>query len=55
MYYFSKLMSIISHQQILLRYADQLGIGDEVLVPRNDKLTSVNVISVSDLTMQGSH
>ena len=38
-----------------LRYADNLSIGDEVLVPTDDKLTSTKVIHVSTLVMQGEN
>ena len=40
---------------ISLRYADQLSIGDEVLVQRNDKLMPVQVIKISNFTTQGNH
>ena len=35
------------------RYADQLTIGDELLVQGNSKLTPAKVIHVSNLVMQG--
>ena len=39
--------------KLLLRYANQVAIGDEILVLRNNELTSVEVISVSKMTLQG--
>ena len=39
----------------LVSYADQLSIGDEVLVQGNNDLTSAKVINISDLTMQGKY
>ena len=37
------------------RNADQVLIGDEVLVQGNDFLTSAKIISISSIKMQGSH
>ena len=38
---------------ISLRYADQLSIGDEVLVERNSELAPEKVINISIYHMQG--
>ena len=43
-------MSLISS-----RYADQLLIGDEVLVQRNYELTPVEVINIFNITTQGNY
>ena len=40
--------------ELHFRHAHQLSVGDKVLVERNDELTSVNVINVSSITMQGN-
>ena len=40
---------------IFFRYADQVAIGDEVLVLENDDLTPTKVINVSSFNMQGTH
>ena len=37
------------------RYADQVSVGDEVMVLRNDKLMPSKVMDVSSLTMQGNY
>ena len=37
------------------RYAVQVVIGDEVLIPRNDELASAKVMNVSQLAMQGTY
>ena len=37
------------------RYAVQVVIGDEVLIPRNNELTSAKVMNVSQLVMQGTY
>ena len=42
-------------KRIFIRYADQLSIGDEVLVQRNEELTPVKVMYVSSLIKQGKH
>ena len=39
---------------IIIRYADQINIGDEVLIQDNDKLTHGIVTSVSSSIMQGN-
>ena len=39
----------------LVSYADQLSIGDEVLVQGNNDLTPAKVINISDITMQGKY
>ena len=39
---------------IIIRYADQITIGDEVLIQENDKLTHGIVINVSSSIMQGN-
>ena len=38
---------------IISRYADQISIGNEVLVQANNQLTPVTVMNVSTLSMQG--
>ena len=40
---------------IFFRYADQVAVGDEVLVLENDDLTPTKVINVSSFNMQGTH
>ena len=35
------------------RYADQVSVGDEVLVLRNDELMPAKVMNVSSIIMQG--
>ena len=37
------------------RYADQVSIGNEVLVEGNDELTPAKVINVNSSSMQGDH
>ena len=37
------------------RYADQVTIGDELLVQENDQLIQATVIDVSSSVMQGSN
>ena len=37
----------------IFRFADQVYVGDEVLVQKNDNLIAAKVISVSSLIMQG--
>ena len=37
----------------IFRFADQVYVGDEVLVKKNDNLIAAKVISVSSLIMQG--
>ena len=37
------------------RYADQVSVGDEVMVLRNDKLMSAKVMNVSSFIMQGNY
>ena len=39
---------------LFLRNADQVSVGDEVLVNEKDELTSTKVINISDFTMQGN-
>ena len=45
---------VSSKYEIIFRYADQLTIGDEVLVQGSDKLTNAIVINVSSSLMQGN-
>ena len=40
--------------KLKFRYADQITIGDEVLVPQNYQLTTVKVIRISSLIMEGN-
>ena len=40
---------------IPLRYANQLSIGDEILVQENNELIPEQVINVSNIIMQGNH
>ena len=40
---------------LLFRYADNISVGDEVLVEGNDKLTPLRVINVSNIMMQGHY
>ena len=37
------------------RYADEVLIGDEVLVQQNYELTPVKVTNVSEITLQGNN
>ena len=37
------------------RYAEQVSIGDQVLVQGNDILLSAKITSISSIKMQGSH
>ena len=37
------------------RYADQITIDDEVLIPQNNEVTPTKVISVSSFAMQGAY
>ena len=39
----------------IIRYADQVNIGDEVFLSANDKLTKDMVINVSSSMMQGNN
>ena len=48
----SKTLSVEKYQ---FRYADQVSVGDEVLVDENDYLAPVEVISVSSIKMQSNH
>ena len=48
MFYFLNIVWNIS-----LRYADQLSIGDEVLVERNCELAPEKVINITSYPMQG--
>ena len=43
----------MSKINIYFRYADQVSIGDEVLVRRNDELIPGNVTNISSFMMQG--
>ena len=36
------------------RYADQVSIGDEVLVERNNQLIPENITKISNVKMQGN-
>ena len=38
---------------VSFRFADDISVGDEVLVETNNKLTPVKVIDVSTLVMEG--
>ena len=40
---------------LLYRYADQVRVGDEVMILRNDKLMPTKVMNVSSLIMQGNY
>ena len=44
----------MSKINIYFRYADQVSIGDEVLVRRNDELIPGNVTNISSFMMQGN-
>ena len=46
--------NITFKMSIIIRYADQITIGDEVLIQENDKLTHGIVINVSSSIMQGN-
>ena len=37
------------------RYADQVSVGDEVMVLRNDKLMPAKVMNVSSLIIKGNY
>ena len=41
--------------QFSFRYADQITIDDEVLIPENNEVNPTKVISVSSFVMQGAH
>ena len=45
--------NITFKMSIIIRYADQITIGDEVLIQENDKLIHGIVTSVSSSIMQG--
>ena len=45
--------NITYKMSIIIRYADQITIGDEVLIQENDKLIQAIVINVSSSIMQG--
>ena len=45
----------VSWKNILFRYADELSIGDEVLVQGNNKLTLEKVVNVSHISMRGEN
>ena len=53
------LMSLSCHIFMIIyntsRYADQLSIGNEVLVQGNNQLTPVKVITISTFTRKGEH
>ena len=38
---------------LYIRYADQISVGDEVLVPTNTQMTPAKVTDVSTFNMQG--
>ena len=38
---------------VSFRFAEQISVGDEVIIPRNDELTPAKVTNVSVITMQG--
>ena len=40
---------------ISFRYADQVSVGDEVLLQVNDELTPVKVTHVSNIILQGNY
>ena len=40
---------------LLFRYADELSVGDEVLVKGNDNFSLAKVNNVSDIMMQGHY
>ena len=46
-------MENIEQIYYFIRYADQVCVGDEVLVQKNDNLFPAKVINVSSLVMQG--
>ena len=37
----------------LFRFAEQISVGDEVIIPRNDELTPAKITNVSVIAMQG--
>ena len=39
----------------LFRYADEISVGDEVLVKQKDNFTAAKVNNVSDIMMQGHY
>ena len=45
--------NITFKMSIIIRYADQITIGDEVLIQENEQLTHGIVINVSSSIMQG--
>ena len=51
------ILTIIAHlfEMFCFRYAEQVLIGDEVLVKGNNELAPAKVINVSELKMQGNH
>ena len=48
-------MLLIITKYLLLRYANQVLFGDEVLIDKNNKLISSKVIKVSSFKMQGNY
>ena len=53
MLWWSYMNNITFKMSIIIRYADQITIGDEVLIQENEQLTHGIVINVSSSTMQG--
>ena len=47
--------SIILFKYLILRYAEQLSIDDEVLVNENNTLTPTKVINTTSLMMEGNY
>ena len=45
----------VSWKHILFRYANELSIGDEVLVQGNNELTLEKVVNVSHISMRGEN
>ena len=48
-----KLSITASNESVSNRYADQVSIGDEVLLERNNKIIPAEVLDVSSFIMQG--
>ena len=41
------------YHMLSFRYADQVSVGDEVIILQNDKIIPAKVIHVSNLVLQG--
>ena len=48
-----KLSITASNESVSNRYADQVSVGDEVLLERNNKIIPAKVLNVSSFIIQG--